>query len=386
MKVLAYVHLRRLPNCTGVGRMAGELMDRLAPREDVELEILADRADYARFGDKLSARTRSIPMRFFSLETSWQQARWIAFRAPKAEEYWSGVEVVWCPAESYVPTRRARLAVTIHDVERFEPGSLPTRGRTLQRMKWRTLFGVLERRADAILTVSQFSAERIAHYFPALAGRIHVVPHGVSERFRAPVSTSGEAEMERLGLKDGPFILVPGGLGYRKNSPLVLTAWALLRESLPGVKLVVSGPAEPHWTWPAGSRPDSITYLGYTSDELLRSLYGRATVVWFPSRYEGFGLPIVEAMACGAPVVTTRAAAIPEVAGSAAFLSESRHPRAAYGSDSRAVRVSGAARRLQPPWDRASGRLQLGVCGGPSRRGVPGPLTGNGWVTTNNCR
>jgi glycosyltransferase involved in cell wall biosynthesis len=320
MNLLAYIHLRRLPKCTGVGRMAGELAGRLAARDGLRLRILADRKDYERVSQDLSAGLRAVPMRFFSLETSWQQARWLLLHSPKAEDYWNDCDVVWCPAESYVPTKKARLAVTVHDVACFEPGFPFGTGRVLHRMKWNLLFRVLERHADAIITVSSFSADRVAHYFPGLTRRLHVVPHGVTERFREPVSACGEAEIERLGLKGKPFILVPGGLSWRKNAPLILAAWMSIRQELPAVELVVSGDSGGGWAKEAQGPGSSTKLLGYVSDDVLRSLYAEATVVWFPSRYEGFGIPVIEAMACGSPVVTTRAAAMPEVAGDGAVL------------------------------------------------------------------
>jgi glycosyltransferase involved in cell wall biosynthesis len=209
---------------------------------------------------------------------------------------------------------------TVHDAAYFEreahrPGWFTFR----QRLKWRFLYATLSRRADLFHTVSNFSAERLANFVPSIRSRIRVVHNAASARFFEPVSAEGDEFLEREGLRNVPFVLVPGGLCFRKNAALILDAWPRLRECFPELLLVVAGHSEPGFAARARTF-ESIRQIGFADDEVLCSLYHSSQAVWFPSRYEGFGIPVVEAMACGAPVVASDCSSLPEVAGDAAIL------------------------------------------------------------------
>jgi glycosyltransferase involved in cell wall biosynthesis len=123
-----------------------------------------------------------------------------------------------------------------------------------------------------------------------------------------------------MQLKDRPYIFLPGGLHFRKNAEVVLKTWAKLRSHLRDHLLVIAGHSEREYVSWANALGADILQTGFIDDEVLCSLYHRARVVWFPSKYEGFGVPVLEAMACGAPVVTSNSTAIPEIAGDAAIL------------------------------------------------------------------
>ena len=115
------------------------------------------------------------------------------------------------------------------------------------------------------------------------------------------------AAVGSLGLDQGGFVLLPCGLDHRKNGDLVLDAWKEIEHAAPGLKLIVtSNASDPAYLERARGVGRSIVMPGHVDDELMRALYHAAAVVWFPSRYEGFGLPVLEAMACGAPVVTSK--------------------------------------------------------------------------------
>jgi glycosyltransferase involved in cell wall biosynthesis len=252
---------------------------------------------------------------------SLQQAQWLFTDRPKAEAFWPDVDVVYSPAESYVPTARARSMVTLHDAALFE-SEAHERGYDVlkQQAKWRILFHKLNRKVDLFHVVSQFSAERLAHFFPSMATRFRVVPNAVNDRFFEPTSSSGDAVLGRLSIAQRQFIFVPGGLSYRKNAELILAGWQDLRVRNPELLLVVCGRIAPPYRLAARAFGDSVKLAGFVTDEELCSLYQAAAVVWFPSRYEGFGIPVLEAMAAGGPVVTSNASALPEVAGEAALL------------------------------------------------------------------
>jgi glycosyltransferase involved in cell wall biosynthesis len=321
MKVLTYVHLRNILNSTGAGRVARQLTENIALDPDVQMHILADAGDHGKVFGKLDPPWTQLRYHLFESETSVQQARWALTGAPKAESYWPEADIVYCTGESYVPTRRQRLVVTVHDAAIFEEGAHKRDyPRFKQRLKWRLLYAILVRRADLFHTVSHYSAERLAHYFPAIRSRLRVVHNAAPERFFAPVSPEGEQFLEQAGLKNRPYILVPGGLHFRKNADTVLDAVALLRSRLRGYRLVVAGHSEQRYLERAGALGPDVVLTGFVDDEALCSLYHGARAVWFPSKYEGFGVPVLEAMACGAPVVTSDCTALPEVAGGAAVL------------------------------------------------------------------
>jgi glycosyltransferase involved in cell wall biosynthesis len=260
-------------------------------------------------------------------ETSRQQAKWFFFDAPKAEHYWQEADIVHCTAESYIPARKARLAVTLHDAAYLERDAHRRDGSFhKQRLKWRFLYRKLLRRADLFHTVSHFSAERLIHFFPEIQSRLKVVHNAVTSHFFEPVTEKGEMYLERVGLSSELFILVPGGLHFRKNAELILQAWPWLRRLHPQLRLAVVNHSDSRYANRATAVDASVKMLGFVPDDGLRSLYAAARVVWFPSRYEGFGLPVLEAMACGAAVVASQAASLPEIAGKAAVLASANKP------------------------------------------------------------
>jgi glycosyltransferase involved in cell wall biosynthesis len=321
MNILAYVHLRNIYGSTGHGRVARQITEHLAQESSDCLRILADPEDHRKVAAKVGAPWTEFSYHFFEGETSRQHARWAFTGRPKAEDYWPEAEIVYSTCESYVPTRKARLAVTLHDAAIFEGDVLPRRWLFYrERLKTRFLHEIVSRKADLIHTVSNFSAERIARFFPQMRSRLCVVPNAVSPRFFSPVSAEGEIFLREAALADRQFILMPGGLSHRKNAELILKAWPLIRGLHPEVRLVVSGHCDPSYIRQASAMADSIDLTGYVSDEALCALYHRARLVWFPSLYEGFGMPVLEAMAQGAAVVASNAASIPEVAGDAGTL------------------------------------------------------------------
>lgn len=256
-----------------------------------------------------------------SSSTFWQQAKWAWLNKPLAEEYWDEVDIVYCPAESYVSTQKAKLVCTIHDVAGFENDLYDlSQGIQWHRRKWRVLFQQMERHADSIVTVSNFSAERIAHFFPGLEKKLKVIYNAPHSIFGSHVDELQRDEVKRIS-KDSPFILVPGGLSLRKNGGLILDAIPHLARQMPEVKLIIAGSNATAYLNRLNSIDcANVVLAGYVSDALLNALYHEAAAVWFPSRYEGFGMPVIEAMATGAQVVASNAASVPEVAGGVATL------------------------------------------------------------------
>jgi glycosyltransferase involved in cell wall biosynthesis len=321
VNLLSYVHLRNIYRSTGVGRVARELTEQFAINPAIHLEVLADRGDYDRVIEKVGEPWTGFHYHFMRLETSKQQAYWYLTNRPKAEDYWPAVEVVHCTAESYVPVRRARLAVSCHDAQHFEPGVHKlTPWLMRQRLKWKLLFDRLDREADMFHMISHFAAERTAHFFPAIASRLRVVPNAASESFFEPPTVKGLQVLERYGLTGRRFVFTPGGLQHRKNAELILSAWPRILEKNPDLLLVVANWTDPVYLSQAEALAPSCILAGFQEEDELVALYSTAALVWFPTRYDGFGMPVIEAMASGTPVVSSNTTGIPEVAGDAAVL------------------------------------------------------------------
>jgi glycosyltransferase involved in cell wall biosynthesis len=246
---------------------------------------------------------------------------WYLFNSPTAESYWPETQLVYCTAESYVPSRKARLAISCHDTQIYERGTFKMSLWLLkQRFKWKLLFDRLAQKADMFHMISEFAAERTAHFFPAIKSRLRVVPNAASESFFLPPTELGKQVLVHLGIADRPYVLVPGGLHHRKNADLILDAWPHIHRSNPALSLVIVNHSNPIYLDRARALGPSVILAGFQVEETLVALYKAAQLVWFPTRYEGFGMPVIEAMASGTPVISSNTSAIPEVAGDAATL------------------------------------------------------------------
>jgi glycosyltransferase involved in cell wall biosynthesis len=327
INVLAYVHLRNIHASTGAGRVARQMIEHLAQRKNIEIQILADKADYDRVLPLVGEPWQSFRYQTFLSDTSRQQARWFLLNTPKAEHFWPDADIVYCTGESYVPVTKARLVVTAHDAAYFEQGAhRPGTAFWRQRLKWKLLFDRLSARVDMIHTVSEFSADRLAHFFPSLAARIRVVPNAVTPHFFGQVSRAGLDFIAERGLDSRPYILIPGGLSFRKNAELILDVAPTLLAQNRDLTIVVSGHNDPQYVARVAEQSIPIQLLGFVDDDALHSLYSHAAAVWFPTLYEGFGMPVLEAMASGAPVVASNTSSIPEIAGNAALLADPAKP------------------------------------------------------------
>jgi glycosyltransferase involved in cell wall biosynthesis len=214
--------------------------------------------------------------------------------------------------------------VTIHDVwlERFPEYSRKFLGQRLSSYKTKRT----ARRAKKVVTVSRFSAQELVDVFGLSADHIAVIPNGVSEEFSPLHDTAAfMALKQRIGLRNDRFLLFVGGADPRKNHRIVLEAASLIERQLTGrTLLLVGSPTHAFGSYERTAASfgliKQVLCPGRLSQEDLRLLYSHAELFLFPSLYEGFGMPVLEAMACGAPVITSKTTALGEVAGDAAVL------------------------------------------------------------------
>lgn len=320
MKILYYTYPANMVAGTGTGRVTEQLVGGMAALGQDQVRGLCSAEDLSTYRDDLPQRVRNVDFLTFGQPFSRQQRQWFLTNRPAAEGFWNDVQIVHSATEAFVPTRKAASVVTLHDAAFFDDGAHQhDLNFYKQRLKYHLLFRKLARRTDAFHTVSQFSAERFAHHFPAIASRLTVIPNGVADIFYQPQATANPAD-DPFGFKGRPFVLLPRGLVYRKNADLVLEAWPDLERRFPDLLLAVPSQNIASYVQKARAISDRIRILGYVSDEALARLYRQAAAVWFPSRYEGFGIPVLEAMASGTPVLASDATSLPEVAGDAAML------------------------------------------------------------------
>jgi glycosyltransferase involved in cell wall biosynthesis len=215
------------------------------------------------------------------------------------------------------PLWRGRAVVTIHDVS-FErhPELMATRDRAL----FRALVPRSARRADRVVTGSQWTKRDLVELYDLREERVVVTPYGIDPAFGPNSGSPATA----------PYLLLVGAIQPRKDPTTALEALTHLDRNL---RLVFAGPEKQggddvRRTVAQLGLEDRVDFLGHVSKERLAGLYRNAACLVLPSRYEGFGLPLVEAMASGTPVVASRAGSIPEVAGDAAVLVEARDPAA----------------------------------------------------------
>jgi glycosyltransferase involved in cell wall biosynthesis len=214
------------------------------------------------------------------------------------------------------PLFARRQVVMMHDVAVYD---LPENYSWKFRIWYRIAFAVLKRNARHIVTVSEFSKQRIMARLGVDASRISVIWNGVDHFEKIASDTS---ILSRLNLQNDGYVLAVGNLSVGKNLARVLAAIESLSERHDW-KFVVVGGCDLRVFNPKAKAgyemSENIVAAGFVSDGELRALYENAACFLFPSLYEGFGLPPLEAMACGCPVIVSREASLPEVCGDAAM-------------------------------------------------------------------
>jgi glycosyltransferase involved in cell wall biosynthesis len=248
----------------------------------------------------------------------------------------ASVDIAHAPYPLPLPTRTARTVITVHDLWFLRPdaGTEAEIARDYPRF-----FYTACRRADCILTVSETVARQLGTLFPEVRDRIRVTPLGVPPEFLRPLSPDSAVQVRRAyGLSEG-YVLFVGALNRRKNPVLAAEVVRILQSrGRAGPWVVVGqGPLEVDLRERQRRYGLFVHFLGYVPRTRLPAIYDGAALLLMTSHDEGFGIPLLEAMASGVPVVALRRGAVPEVVGDAAVLVEEADAEALAGACERVL-------------------------------------------------
>ena len=306
---------------TGLGRYAEQLGRHLLERDDVEVRFYA--------ATTAPERLPAYARRRMQTRWHWDTRRWrlsvaLAHLAgPSFDRRFAHTDLVHCTEHLLLPLRQVPTVLTVHDVVylRHPEWHLP-----MNRWFLRLAMPHFVREAQAIIAVSEFTKQDVVKLLGADPAKVRVVHEGVDPRFHPIRHPETLSELRARYRLQAPFILYVGAIEPRKNLPLLLRAYAALCRE-PGFKhqLVIAGGKgwlfdEVFDTASALGLGERVTFTGHVPDRDLPALYAAADIFAFPAFFEGFGLPPLEAMACGTPVVSSDAASLPEVVGKAGLL------------------------------------------------------------------
>jgi glycosyltransferase involved in cell wall biosynthesis len=283
-----------------------------------------------------------------ALDWSWHRWRW-----PAVERFAGDADIAHSPSPMLLPSRRARAVVTVHDCHFLRH---PEDVFGPVRRDYVPLARQAASRADAVLTVSETTAADVEELLAVPRARIRVTPLGVDRAWFGAAPESAAPLLQRHAV-DRPFLLFVGRRERRKDLGALLAAFDLLLAAGEDLQLVLAGTDAPGWeqTWDAATpRVRGGTRLMPHQDAAcLAGLYAAAAVLAMPSRWEGFGLTGLEAMACGTPVVASRVGSLPEVLGDAALFAAPGDAAAMAEQCRRLLHDSELARRMS-----AAGRVR----------------------------
>lgn len=326
MKVILSVEPVRFP-LTGIGRYTYELALRLQKSPEIsELQYFAGRrflpalptaAESSGSGYGLK---RAVQKNFLAIEAYRLLMPFLRRQALKGHG-----DFLYHSPNYYLPPFKGRSVATFHDLSPFTWAHChaPQMARYLQKE-----LQVTVARADALITDSQYTRDELAKFFNWPLERIHAVPLASSPEFYPRNPESLLPTLKRHGLQPGGYSLFVGTIEPRKNIETLLDAYSRLplaiRTRWPLILTGYHGWANEaiHQRLEDARREGWAHYLGFVPSEDLPLLYAGARLFAFPSLYEGFGLPVLEAMSSGVPVVCSNSSSLPEVAGDAALMCE----------------------------------------------------------------
>ena len=241
-------------------------------------------------------------------------------------------DIFFAPTSYIIPAlapKWLRVIITVHDLVAFLfPGSHNAKAVLIERLTLRRAV----KKASQIFVVSENTRKDLLKRFKYPQSRIHLVPCAPADFYKEPLKPEEIAKFKQKHKLPEQFILAVGTLEPRKNFGTLIKSFVLIKSKLPDSKLVIVGKKGWKYSHIEESLKEfklenDVIFPGYMEAEDLRKMYAAATVFVFPSLYEGFGIPPLEAMACGCPVVSSNVASLPEVVGDAGILVEPKNAR-----------------------------------------------------------
>ena len=367
MARIAIEYTAALEQGGGIGRYTRELVRALAA-QDQQTEYRLFAAGFQR-ADLPAAPGDNFAWRPSRLSAEWLARVWHRARLPIPVEAWVGeIDLLHAPDFTLPPVRRGvRTLLTVHDLsfERAPETATPGLRAYLKRVVPRSVA-----RADHVLADSEATRNDLIDLYGTEPEKISVLYSGVDARFR-PVDDPAAIESVRAkyGIGDGPYLFSVGTVQPRKNYGRL--AEALHRLDRPDLKLVIAGGKgwlndDLYQTIERLNMGSRVQFIGFAHDDDLPALYSGARLFAYPALYEGFGLPPLEAMASGTPVVTSNLSSLPEVVGDAALTVDPTDVDGIAGALSRALddttlrkqmRQQGLARAKSFTWEQAAAQL-----------------------------
>jgi glycosyltransferase involved in cell wall biosynthesis len=318
MNIVSYIHpIRTYLPCTGAGRHINNTLLGLNAKESIELELLCSR-QWLQADGKLDSRSplRELAVKTFPWSENLTERLWKLTQFPKMDGYVTAdTDWLFAPMETYIPVSRCPVAITIYDIQVFET-DLPwsqTRQNRWSRYKWSQWIYQSLAKHQVIFTISEFSKRRMVELLGADERKIVVVGCGVEQPFN-DIASIDPMKLERP--TDAPYALVIGGLRLKKGADFVVGVAKELLNRRSDLQIVVAGDSEPAYI-AAARELSNIKLLGIVPDRDLPRLLRCASSLLFLSYYEGFGIPAIEAMVVGTPVVASNRASLPEVVDTA---------------------------------------------------------------------
>jgi glycosyltransferase involved in cell wall biosynthesis len=303
---------------TGVGEFVHELVVALAKspvrNNSDQIAIFTnswkDRPTPALASELPAVRIVDVKLPVRALLWSWNRLEW-----PPIEWFAGTHDVVHSQSPLLIPASRAAQVVTVHDLDFLRH---PDQMSAEIRRDYPALARSHAARADGVIVSSQYAAGEVTRELRIDPSRVHICPPGRPSWADAVLLRRKESQ------RSGKHILFMGTLSLRKNVGTLLEAYARLRANMPDAPpLILAGhrtPASARWEARSGQPPlrGHVTITGYVDGARKIELYADASMLVLPSYEEGFGLPVLEAMACGVPVIVSSRGSLPEVAGAAA--------------------------------------------------------------------
>ena len=323
MHITTYLQPERtyLP-CTGVGKHINNILLTLSKRQGFDISLLVAE-EYLNADRQLDSRTplQNFELRIYPYEKLLAERLWKFIDLPKMDKFIGKTDCLYSPVAEYIPVdRNMPTILTMHDMHTIET-NLPwsnSNSHKWQRLKTKIWTAKAIDKTDCICTVSNYSKQRIVELLNVKPEKISVVGNGVGTAF------FDIAKIDKKYLQapiPDPYIIVIGGLRYKKGGHHVIEVAKALALRKSPLKILIVGSSEPELVNIANTL-DNIVLLGMVDDSQLPEFVRMASSLLFLSLYEGFGIPMLEAMAVGTPAVVANKGAMPDVGGTAAIVVE----------------------------------------------------------------